>query len=43
MDKPRNTRPYTQHRLMTQDPKEWKRFGARILELTGGEDVDIVF
>src|SRR6476659_1880571 len=27
----------------TQDPKEWKRFGAKIRELTGGEDVDIVF
>jgi crotonyl-CoA reductase len=27
----------------TQDPKEWKRFGARIRELTGGDDVDIVF
>jgi crotonyl-CoA reductase len=27
----------------TQDPNEWKRFGARIRELTGGEDVDIVF
>jgi crotonyl-CoA reductase len=27
----------------TQDPKEWKRFGSRIRELTGGEDVDIVF
>ena len=27
----------------TQDQKEWKRFGARIRELTGGEDVDIVF
>ena len=26
----------------TQDPKEWKRLGARIRELTGGEDVDIV-
>src|SRR5215207_7965468 len=26
-----------------QDPKEWKRFGARIRELTGGEDIDIVF
>ena len=26
-----------------QDPKEWKRFGARIRELTGGEDPDIVF
>jgi crotonyl-CoA reductase len=27
----------------TQDPKEWQRFGARIRELTGGEDPDIVF
>jgi crotonyl-CoA reductase len=27
----------------TQDPKEWKRFGLRIRELTGGEDPDIVF
>jgi len=27
----------------SQDPKEWKRFGARIRELTGGEDPDIVF
>jgi crotonyl-CoA reductase len=27
----------------TQDQKEWKRFGARIRELTGGEDPDIVF
>ncbi len=27
----------------TQDPREWKRFGARIRELTGGKDVDIVF
>jgi crotonyl-CoA reductase len=26
-----------------QDPREWKRFGARIRELTGGEDPDIVF
>ncbi|MFE0192289.1 crotonyl-CoA carboxylase/reductase [Streptomyces sp. NPDC058989] len=26
----------------TQDPKEWRRFGSRIRELTGGEDVDIV-
>ena len=26
-----------------QDQREWKRFGARIRELTGGEDVDIVF
>lgn len=27
----------------TQNPKEWQRFGAKIRELTGGEDVDIVF
>jgi crotonyl-CoA reductase len=27
----------------TQDPKEWKRFGARVRELTGGDDPDIVF
>jgi len=27
----------------TQDPKEWKRFGATIRELTGGDDPDIVF
>ena len=27
----------------TQDTKEWRRFGARIRELTGGRDVDIVF
>jgi crotonyl-CoA reductase len=26
-----------------QDPKEWKRFGKKIRELTGGEDIDIVF
>jgi crotonyl-CoA reductase len=26
-----------------QDPREWKRFGARIRELTGGDDPDIVF
>jgi crotonyl-CoA reductase len=27
----------------TQDPSEWRRFGARIRELTGGDDPDIVF
>jgi crotonyl-CoA reductase len=27
----------------TQNPKEWKRLGAKIRELTGGEDVDIVY
>ncbi|KUL31762.1 crotonyl-CoA carboxylase/reductase [Actinoplanes awajinensis] len=27
----------------TQDPKEWRRFGQRIRELTGGQDPDIVF
>ena len=26
-----------------QDPREWKRLGAKIRELTGGEDIDIVF
>jgi crotonyl-CoA reductase len=26
-----------------QDPREWKRLGGRIRDLTGGEDVDIVF
>jgi crotonyl-CoA reductase len=26
----------------TPDPREWKRFGARIRELTGGDDPDIV-
>jgi crotonyl-CoA reductase len=26
-----------------QDPREWKRLGAKIRELTGGEDPDIVF
>jgi crotonyl-CoA reductase len=27
----------------TQDPKEWQRLGAKIRELTGGDDTDIVF
>jgi crotonyl-CoA reductase len=27
----------------TQDQTEWRRFGARIRELSGGRDVDIVF
>jgi crotonyl-CoA reductase len=27
----------------TQDEQEWRRFGARIRELTGGDDPDIVF
>ncbi|MFI6321631.1 crotonyl-CoA carboxylase/reductase [Nonomuraea sp. NPDC050556] len=27
----------------TPDPQEWKRLGSRIREVTGGEDVDIVF
>jgi len=27
----------------TQDPAEWRRFGKDIRDLTGGEDVDIVF
>jgi len=27
----------------TQDPREWKRLGSKIRELTGGKDPDIVF
>ena len=27
----------------TQDPKEWQRFGKRIRDLTGGDDIDVVF
>ncbi len=27
----------------TQDPKEWQRLGAKVRELTGGDDPDIVF
>jgi crotonyl-CoA reductase len=27
----------------TQDPREWKRLGKKIRELTGGDDPDIVF
>jgi crotonyl-CoA reductase len=27
----------------TADPREWRRFGSDIRDLTGGEDVDIVF
>jgi crotonyl-CoA reductase len=27
----------------TQDPREWRRLGSRIRELTGGDDPDIVF
>ncbi|WP_217995782.1 crotonyl-CoA carboxylase/reductase [Kribbia dieselivorans] len=27
----------------TQSPKEWKRLGGKIRELTGGHDVDVVF
>jgi crotonyl-CoA reductase len=30
------------HDEHNQDPKEWKRFGAKIRELTGGDDPDIV-
>ncbi len=26
-----------------QDPREWQRFGKKIRELTGGDDIDIVF
>lgn len=27
----------------TPDPKEWRRFGSRIRDLTGGDDPDVVF
>ena len=27
----------------TQDPKEWQRLGKKIRQLTGGDDIDIVF
>ncbi len=27
----------------TQDPAEWRRFGKRVRDLTGGYDVDVVF
>jgi len=40
----RNAEGYTFWRdENNQDPKEWKRFGGKIRELTGGEDPDIVF
>jgi crotonyl-CoA reductase len=42
IDRERRGLPVLEGRA-TQDPKEWQRFGARIRELTGGEDPDIVF
>jgi crotonyl-CoA reductase len=40
----RNAEGYTFWKNDTeQDPKEWQRFGAKIRELTGGDDPDIVF
>ena len=31
------------HDEHSQDESEWRRFGARVRQLTGGDDVDIVF
>ncbi len=39
----RNAEGYEFWRDGVQQPGEWKRFGARIRELTGGDDPDIVF
>jgi crotonyl-CoA reductase len=39
----RNAEGYEFWKDGVQQPKEWKRFGARIRELTGGDDIDIVF
>jgi crotonyl-CoA reductase len=36
-------KPVTEGGPEEQDPDEWRRFGERIRELTGGEDPDIVF
>ena len=39
----RNAEGYEFWKDGQQQPREWKRFGARIRELTGGDDPDIVF
>jgi crotonyl-CoA reductase len=39
----RNAEDYRFWQDGVQQPSEWKRFGGRIRELTGGEDPDIVF
>ena len=39
----RTAEGYTFWKDGEQQPSEWKRFGARIRELTGGDDPDIVF
>ena len=39
----RNAEGYEFWKDGEQQPSEWKRFGARIRELTGGDDPDIVF
>ncbi len=39
----RNAEGYQFWKDDEQQPSEWKRFGAKIRELTGGDDPDIVF
>ncbi len=39
----RNVEDYRFWKDGVQDPTEWQRFGKKIRELTGGDDVDIVF
>jgi crotonyl-CoA reductase len=39
----RNAEGYEFWKDGEQQPSEWKRFGAKIRELTGGDDIDIVF
>jgi crotonyl-CoA reductase len=39
----RNEEDYAFWKDGQQQPSEWKRFGKKIRELTGGEDIDIVF
>ncbi|HEY2297383.1 MAG TPA: crotonyl-CoA carboxylase/reductase [Jatrophihabitans sp.] len=39
----RNAEGYQFWKDGEQQPSEWKRFGKRIRELTGGDDVDIVY
>jgi crotonyl-CoA reductase len=39
----RNAEGYEFWKDGAQQPSEWKRFGKKIRELTGGEDIDIVF
>ena len=43
IDRSRRGLPVLEGRAHPGPAKEWRRFGKRIRELTGGEDVDIVF